>query len=403
MARLYWTKAIDVVGIAGQFWIFAIGADATMVYKYWDGAAWQPSLTGWSSLGGSFISAPSAVARNFTSDPTQAQIDVVAVGSVRGPGGQQQRAVLHRAWNGAAWEPQSGWEEVGPLANGPFMRRGSSIWAEPAAITGVTGPHTLDVVAVDRFGQVLHRYLAGGAWQPAAGWESLGAGANSAPALAGLDSATHKLNVFVVNAAGAIVHQYWDGTAWNPSQTTWEDLGGPPVGVFDTVAAAGTNDVRFDVCGGDVAHFGQLQTKTYFQSNPAAWLPLNAWTPVAAGGGIYPVIVESGTPLDRVDLIATGSEVMHCFQAEYPSNSGYSAWESLGGGLVASDMVPAAAADCVYPAPLQAQLHIAYLGRSGMQHKYYDQGGWHPSMAGWDQIGNGINNAGFLWNNPTIL
>ena len=160
--------------------------------------------------------------------------------------GRFQRIVFHRFWNGAAWEPQNGWEQVGELGTS-FTSPG---YVAPVAITGVTGPHTVDVVAVGGDGEVLHRYLVSGAWQPASGWESLGGVVSRPPAVAGVDGMPMLFNVFAVGTSNNILHKYWDGAAWNPSQTTWEDLGGSTNQAFSMVSAAGMDsDVRSDVFG----------------------------------------------------------------------------------------------------------------------------------------------------------
>src|SRR5215471_10588960 len=108
MARAPLGKAIDVVGVGGQFWIFAIGSDRQMIYKYWDGSAWQPSQTDWEPLGGNFVSPPSAAARNFTYTPAQSQLDVIGVSS--------KGALYHKYWDGTEWQPsQLGWDDLGAM------------------------------------------------------------------------------------------------------------------------------------------------------------------------------------------------------------------------------------------------------------------------------------------------
>jgi hypothetical protein len=172
MARLLWNKAIHVVGVGGQFWIFAISPDRQLIYKYWDGAAWQPSLTGWASLGNDFtcISAPSAAARTFSVP----QLDVVVVGIVNQSGNRFAQAVMRKFWNGSAWEPQTGWDQVGVLADQPPRLHGSpDPWVQPVAMTAIDGPNQVDVVAVGAGGEMLNRYLAGGGGsQQAAGSRS---------------------------------------------------------------------------------------------------------------------------------------------------------------------------------------------------------------------------------------
>jgi hypothetical protein len=392
MARLFWTKGIDVVGMAGQFWIFAISADREMIYKYWDGANWQPSASGWNSLGANFVSPPSVAGRG---DPGTVQIDVVGVGVTRNRFGQTSTAVLHKFWNGSAWQPASAWDNLGEIT----LQDPASNWTAPVAITG-TGPNRLDVVAIDASGQVYHRYLASGAWQPAAGWELLGAGVRGAPAIAGVGRPPLRFNVF---AAGTpppynILHQYWNNSSWQPSQTTWESMGGAASETapeaFGGVVAAGMNsDTQFDVFGFS-ADASAIWQKSFYLADPSSWHPLQQWNAMNLTG--FPAAVESGTPFNRVDLFVTDDRVLHCSKPVGPGG-GFSAVEDIGGGLPASIWVPAAAADCIYPAFGTGQIHVAYINQDGMQHKYYDGSNWQPSQTGWNPIGNGLNNNGFSW------
>ncbi len=39
---------------ANRLDIFALGTDNSMYHKAWDGSAWQPSMTNWEALGGTF-------------------------------------------------------------------------------------------------------------------------------------------------------------------------------------------------------------------------------------------------------------------------------------------------------------------------------------------------------------
>src|SRR5262249_51703383 len=41
--------------------VFALGLDGAVYHKAWNGSVWQPSPSGWESLGGGFISPPRVV------------------------------------------------------------------------------------------------------------------------------------------------------------------------------------------------------------------------------------------------------------------------------------------------------------------------------------------------------
>jgi Repeat of unknown function (DUF346) len=222
-------KAIDVVGVAGQFWIFAIAANNQMIYKYWDGTQWQPSQTGWEPLGGNFISPPAASVRYFNYPPGPSNVDIIGVSSTG--------YLLHKYWDGSEWQPsQMEWDVLGWLPV-PF--------AHPPAITGIDGPNLVDIVAVGNDGQAYHKYLNESGWQPSeANWEVLGGSITGEFALAGFNGL--QLHIFGIGADSRVAHKFWDGTAWQPSQTGWEDAGGK----IDNIAAAGTSsDIQIDMFG----------------------------------------------------------------------------------------------------------------------------------------------------------
>jgi hypothetical protein len=77
--------------------LFGTGNDGRIKNKWWDGAAWGPSLTGWSdNLGGTFNGEPAAVTYRGN------WIELAAVSS--------DERLRHRVWNGSTW---TDWADLG--------------------------------------------------------------------------------------------------------------------------------------------------------------------------------------------------------------------------------------------------------------------------------------------------
>ena len=129
--------------------IFVVGTDHAVYHKWWDGAAWGPSLTGYEYLGGIIHTRPK----------------VVAVGR------QPARRVRHRhrfgalpqGWDGSAWGPSlTGWENLGGVCS-----------SRPEVVSW--GPNRLDVFVLGTDSALYHKWWDGSAWEPSAtGYEYLG-------------------------------------------------------------------------------------------------------------------------------------------------------------------------------------------------------------------------------------
>jgi hypothetical protein len=403
MALRMLQKGMDTAGAGGQFWVFALAANGEMVYKYWDGTAWQPSQTGWNSLGGNFVGPPSCSVRQFTSPGSGAQIDVVAVGQVQGKRVLNTEALFHRFWDGSTWNPANGWDQLARLDSGNL---GIKFAAHPVAIAGFdTAPNPADVVVVGSDGQAYHTYLAGPSsanpgWQP---WENLGGSIVSAPAVAGIDPGFNLLgqvlSVFATDANGHTLYKYTDGSGWQPSQTGWNHLD-DSVGLYNT-AAAGANDIRVDVLGTAFGSPGQDQRlvhKVYKQSGSAfGWNPSQSWETVTNDNFVEgpPVLVATGTPLNRLDVFLGA---FHNYLPQY-QGSWLPQWEFL--GPPKTDLACMLAAAAVSTAPDQTTLHVVGLSgeASGMWHILTDGSGWQPP--GTEVIGS--PSGGFLIPGYTVV
>jgi hypothetical protein len=116
----------------GRLDVFGLGADGQMLHKTWTGTAWYPSPTNWEPLGGEFTSPPAVASWG------PGWLDVFGVGytGIFGEGPSAQ--VLHKAWDGTAWQPSpTGWEPLGGQFALPF--------------DGAVGPHQLLILAPDDF------------------------------------------------------------------------------------------------------------------------------------------------------------------------------------------------------------------------------------------------------------
>ncbi|MGO9234323.1 MAG: hypothetical protein ACLP4V_09685 [Methylocella sp.] len=89
---------------ANRLDIFALGTDNSMYHKSWDGSAWQPSMTNWDALGGTFNSPPAAVSWGAN------RLDIFALGT--------DNSMYHKAWDGRAWAPL---EALGGTFNTPLV------------------------------------------------------------------------------------------------------------------------------------------------------------------------------------------------------------------------------------------------------------------------------------------
>jgi hypothetical protein len=278
--------------------------------------------------------------------------------------------------------------------------------AHPVAIAGFdAGPNPADVVAVGSDGQAYHTYLAGPSstnpgWQS---WENLGGNVVSAPALAGIAPGFNLpgqvLSVFATDANGHALYKYTDGSGWQPSQTTWNHLD-DSAGLY-TIAVGGSSDVRIDVLGTAFGSPGQAQRlvhKVYKHSgNAFGWNPPQSWETVTNASYASslegpPVIVETGSPLDRLDIfLGQWHNYLPAYQGSWLPQ-----WEFLGPKSNADCMLAAAA---VYTAPDQATLHVVGMNGLAMWHMFYDGSAWQPT--GTQDIGS--PSGGFLVPGYTVI
>ena len=178
---------------------FVLGTDRALYHKWWDGASWGPSLTGYERLGGVCMSAPKAVAWGPN------RLDVFVIGT--------DGALYHKWWDGTAWGPSiDGYEYMGGVCVGDIE---VVSWA----------PNRLDVFVIGTDSELYHKWWDGTAWGPTIdGYEYMGGVCTSSPRVTAWGS--NRLDVFVTGTDSALYHKWWDGTAWGPSIDGYEYMGG---------------------------------------------------------------------------------------------------------------------------------------------------------------------------------
>ncbi len=237
-----------LTGFLAAYWkatsalnIFGIGTNNQMYYKSLVGGAWQPSQTGWTALGGVFVSAPAATNLDVAGN----QINAFALGT--------DNQMYQFYWDGSKWNQNAlgGVFVSAPAAssvnniqmdivglgtdNQMYHSTGAS-WeglggtfaSVPAIVETGTPVNTVDVFALGSDNQMYHKSKGlSGSWQP--DWTALGGVFNSAPAGAWVNlSATgdSQAHVVAIDTKNEMQHKYFDGTSWHPSLTGWEALGG---------------------------------------------------------------------------------------------------------------------------------------------------------------------------------
>jgi len=185
------------------------------------------------------------------------------------------------------------------------------------------------------------------------GWESLGGGLTSAPAVCSW--APGRLDCFVRGGDNALWHKWFDN-GWSG----WESLGG---GLTSEPTAVSWSSGRIDVFvrGGDNAMWHK-----WYQNGWSGWESL--------GGGLTSAPAVSSWAAGRLDCFVRGGD--NALWHKWYQN-GWSGWESLGGGLTSD---PAAVS--------WSNGRIDVFARGGdnaLWHKWY-QGGW----SGWESLGGGL-------------
>jgi hypothetical protein len=147
-----------------------------------------------------------------------------------------------------------------------------------------------------------------------AGWQSLGGGINSSPAVS--SSSATRSDVFVRGSDNTLYQNTWNGSAWSG----WTSLGG----ILTSSPAAvsgGANRIDVFVRGGD----SRLYHKSWDGTGWSAWEGLGGI--LAAGPAVASWVAG------RLDVIVVGSD--NALWHKWWGGTQWSAWESLGGIITA--------------------------------------------------------------------
>ncbi|WP_289884786.1 M43 family zinc metalloprotease [Janthinobacterium sp. SUN118] len=334
---------------ANRLDVFVLGTDRALYHKAWNGAAWAPSVSGYEGQGGICTSAPQVVSW------APNRLDVFVTGTDSG--------LFHKWWNGSAWGPSlTGYEAMGGLCVG-----------DPRAVAW--GPNRLDVFVVGTDRGLYHKWWNGAAWGPSlTGYEAMGGICLGQPEAVAWGP--NRLDVFVIGTDRALYHKWWDGTAWGPSLTGYERLGGICMSSPKAVAW-GPNRLDVFVTGTD----GALYHK---------WWDGTQWGPSIDGferlGGICVGEVEAVSwAANRLDLFVIGTDSALYHKAWNgsvwsPSLTGF---ENLGGVCTSRPRATAWAAN---------RLDVFVTGTNGaLFHKAWNGSAWSPSVSGYESLGGVVS------------
>jgi hypothetical protein len=187
--------------------LFGLDPDYKMVHKrFWGVFDQNDLLVPWQTLGGTFTSAPAAIA--WAGD----RVDVFGVGL--------DHAMYVKTAKGETWTPN-------------WTRLGGAFTSGAALVS--RGPKLLDLFARGADFTLRGNHTDGTIWF---GFQNHGGELASAPVAVswGVD----RIDVFAIFKDGALWHRWWDGQIWNE----WESLGGN----YDGEPAAATSTPgRLDV------------------------------------------------------------------------------------------------------------------------------------------------------------
>jgi hypothetical protein len=168
---------------ANRLHIFARDRGLGLYHKAWMGK-WEPSLLGWTNLGGALNSPPAGASRGANI------VDLVA----RGHNDEMAYMKLDdRRYKGQ-------WQTLGGVFN-----------STPAVASW--GRYRLDIFALGTDKQMWHKGWDGG-WFPEDGWEALGGTFNSPPAVASWGA--NRLDIFALGTDNQMLHKAWIA-GWYPS------------------------------------------------------------------------------------------------------------------------------------------------------------------------------------------
>jgi hypothetical protein len=238
---------------AGDMRAFIRGSDGALWTRSWNGTTW----TGWSSLGGTLTSGPSASAR------PGGIYDVVVRGT--------ENAYYHRAFT-----PAGGWTEWAAL--------GGTFSSAPG-VSYRQGTGQIDVTGVGVDSQLYFMsYEPGTGW---AGWSPLGGGLVGKPSV--ISPGAQQIEIYARGTDTQLYEKYWTpATGWG----AYLPLGG---GLSPGVAATTWDANRRDVFARGLD--GEMRIISW--TNTGGW---GAWAPLGAAPTSGPGATAIGP--NRLDVLA---------------------------------------------------------------------------------------------------
>lgn len=285
--------------------------------------------------------------------------------------------MLHRSGDGSIWQPPLTWEPLG----GNF--------ASPPAATA-SGPNALDVFAIGLDGQMLHRSWDGANWN-ASGWLPVGkvfaTGGRfiltGTPAVVGRSKMRIDIFVLAMDTVGTtpgpvMLHQSWDSVKWAPD---WQNLGGV-LASSPAVASWDANRIDVFALGAD----RQILHKAFDTS--LGLQGTGAWESLGGTFSSQPAVVAWAP--NRLDVFAVGlqGQMLHkawngvAWQPPIGLPLGLDLWDDLGGTFTSA---PAA----VSWGNNRLDVFALGLGRK-MLHKWWDGSAWRPSATDWEDLSTTI-------------
>jgi V8-like Glu-specific endopeptidase len=329
---------------------FVIGTNSSLYHKWWNGASWGPSVTGYQYMGGKILGAPEVVTWAAN------RLDAFVIGT--------NSSLYHKWWNGASW---------GPSVTG-YQYMGGKIIGQPKVVSW--GPNRLDAFVIGTNAALYHKWWNGSSWGPSVtGYEYMGGKILGDPEV--VSWGPKRLDAFVIGTNSALYHKWWNGSSWGPSVTGYEYMGGKILGQ-PKVVAWGPKRLDVFVTGTNSALYHK-------------WWNGSSWGPSLTkyeylGGKIIsdPQVVAWGP--NRLDVFAVGtnSALYHKWwngSSWGPSKTG---WQFLGGKIIGQVRVVSWA---------ENRLDIFVLGTdSALYHKWWNGSSWGPSKTGWQKMGGTIIN-----------
>ncbi|KAK4443289.1 hypothetical protein QBC34DRAFT_499135 [Podospora aff. communis PSN243] len=271
-------------------YIFARGLDNAFWYRTFTAGAWTSE---WKSLGGTFISQPTAVSMR------DGRVDVFGV--------YQDKTARYKTFQNGVWETE--WTSMNGVCQSQL-----SVCSR--------GPDNLEIVHLDASNGVWRKYMADGmTWLPPK-WEGIGGYASSTVDVGCAPPSNGVLGRADMVAYGRGNPNY--GMTYkrtNATGTGWSGWANA-TGSFDGDPTVLSSVDRADYFG--VATDGTVRHRSWLNATDSMSEEVNL------GGGLMSAVAVFATGDSRIDILAVGGDARVWHKARIGQTWG-TAWESLGG------------------------------------------------------------------------